>query len=89
MSEMIQKEIEINGKVPKEVKERVRGNLKDREIDFSDIPELTGWLESPVVIKVSLDNDTAKFLSAKAEASHLTPAQVITQMLKEQISVTA
>jgi hypothetical protein len=89
MSKMIQREIEINGSVPQEVKERVRANLENREIDFSDIPEISEWEDSPVVIKVTLDKDTAKFLDAKAAASHQTPAQIISKMVKEQVSAIA
>jgi hypothetical protein len=89
MSKLIQKEIEINGSVPQEVKERVHANLENREIDFSDLPELSEWLEPPVVIKVTLDNDTAKSLNARAAAVHQTPAQIISKIVKEQISVIA
>jgi hypothetical protein len=86
MSKIVQREIEINGKVPQEVQERVRNNLKKREIDFSDVPELTEWLAPPVVIKVVLDNDTANTLNEKAAASHQTPAQGISKIVKSAIA---
>jgi hypothetical protein len=86
MSKIVQKEIEITGIVPQDVKDRIRSSLKGREIDFSDVPELTEWLEPPVVIKVVLDNDTAKSLNEKAIASHQTPAQTITKIVKSAIA---
>jgi hypothetical protein len=49
MGKLIREEIEINGRVPQEVKDRVRANLKDREIDFSDLPELTKCPKPPVL----------------------------------------
>jgi hypothetical protein len=86
MTKLVQKELKIDGKVPQVVQERVRQDLQNRKIDFSDVPELTEWLEAPVLIKVTLDADTAKRLSENAAASHQTPAQAISQMVKSAIA---
>ncbi|MDR0875102.1 MAG: hypothetical protein LBN12_02705 [Clostridiales Family XIII bacterium] len=50
MGKIIHDEIEINGCVPQEVMDRVRANLQGRQIDFSDLPELTEWPKQPTAI---------------------------------------
>jgi hypothetical protein len=86
MSNIVQREIDIVGEVPADVKTRVKKNLAGMNIDYSDIPELNKWLSPPVVVKVALDNDTARSLSEKAASSHQTLAQAIINLLNENKS---
>jgi len=87
MSEIVQRELIINGEIPQDVKNRVRENLKDHPVDCSDIPELPTWLPPPTIIKVTFDAETTRSLRAKAAAKHQTPAQVVGDIVRKELQM--
>ncbi|MDR0909803.1 MAG: hypothetical protein LBM77_08570 [Spirochaetaceae bacterium] len=100
MGKMVYSEIDITKGVPEEVKERVRANLEGREIDFSDIPELTeedfARARRPNIdrilreelrrMPVILDDAAARYVEAQAYAKHETPSELITEMVHREMA---
>jgi hypothetical protein len=97
---MVQREIDLTQAVPDEVIQHLNKSLEGREIDFSDIPETTpeqfARARRPFIdriireelrrMPIILDDDAARFIDAKASATHHTPSEIITEMVRREMA---